>query len=147
MRAHVISDDGVVLNTILVSSLGEGMISADIGGSIGQIWDGTTFSDPPIPLQEQKDRIAAERFSMETSGAAYNGMTILTDRESCQILDSTIEKIRRGLIPSVQWKCPEGYLELTPSNIDVIEIAILTHVQTAFLWEKAQLEALTAQPE
>jgi hypothetical protein len=93
-------------------------------------------------LQEQKDAIAAQRYAMETAGIEYQGMTILTDRESVQILDSTCEKIRRGLVASIDWKCKDGYLTLTEENIDALEIAILTHVQTAFAWEKAQLESI-----
>lgn len=93
-------------------------------------------------LANQKVTIAAQRYEMETSGIEYQGMTILTDRESVQILDSTSEKIRRGLVSSIQWKCPEGYLTLTPANIDAIEMAVLNHVQAAFAWEQAQLEAL-----
>lgn len=93
-------------------------------------------------LAAAKEDIAAQRYAMETGGVAYGGMTILTDRESVQILDSTAEKIRRGLMPAIYWKCPEGYLTLTAANIEEIEIAVLTHVQTAFAWEKAQLEAL-----
>jgi hypothetical protein len=93
-------------------------------------------------LAKTKADIAAQRYEMETGGVVYEGMTILTDRESAQILDSTVEKIRRGLMPTIYWKCPEGYLALTAANVDVIEIAVLTHIQTAFAWEKAQLEAL-----
>ncbi len=93
-------------------------------------------------LEASKRAISAQRYATETSGVSYQGMTILTDRESVQILDSTCDKIRRGLVPSVDWKCVGGYLTLTPSNIDALEIAILTHVQTAFAWEKAQLESI-----
>lgn len=86
--------------------------------------------------------IASQRFDMETSGVEWNGYIIRTDRESAQILDSLIEKIRRGLIPAVMWKCVVGWIELNPSNVDEIETMVLTHVQAAFNWEKAQQEQL-----
>jgi hypothetical protein len=98
-------------------------------------------------LQYQKDAIAKQRYEMETSGLSYEGLTVPTDRESVQILDSTCEKIRRGLVSSIDWKCKDGYLTLTAENIDALEIAILTHVQTAFGWEKLQLEALESPVE
>ncbi len=116
---------------------------SEIGVPIPPGW--TTEPRPDTPgeaIAKQKDAIAAQRYAMETAGIEYQGMTILTDRESVQILDSTCEKIRRGLVPSVDWKCVDGYLTLTSSNIDALEIAILTHVQTAFAWEKAQLESI-----
>jgi len=93
-------------------------------------------------INAQKAAIAAQRYAMETGGITYQGMLFPTDRESVQILDSTCEKIRRGLIAEVPWKCTNGYIILHAGNITDIEIAILTHVQTAFAWEKAQVEAL-----
>lgn len=95
-------------------------------------------------LEKAKAAIAAQRYAVEVGGVVdpVSGMTIPTDRESQQILDSTLEKIRRGLIPAVQWKCADGWLTLDASNIDAIELLVLTHVQTAFAWEKAQVDAL-----
>lgn len=50
MRAHIITD-GKVSNTIVVDSLDviPGLISAENGGSIGDLWDGVTFTKPPTP--------------------------------------------------------------------------------------------------
>jgi hypothetical protein len=47
MRAHVIQN-GVVANTIEVDSLDvmPGLIDASLGGFIGDLWDGQTFSKP-----------------------------------------------------------------------------------------------------
>jgi hypothetical protein len=92
--------------------------------------------------EKKKVEISAQRYTMETSGIQYNGVTISTDRESAQILDSVIEKIRRGVVPSIEWKCPEGYITLTAANIDAIELAVLTHIQSAFSWEKAEVAKL-----
>jgi hypothetical protein len=91
-------------------------------------------------IVKQKDAIAAQRYAIETGGVVepVSGKTILTDRESQQILDSTIEKIRRGLVPSIRWKCKDGWLTLNVNNINDIEILCLTHVQTAFAWEEAE---------
>jgi hypothetical protein len=96
---------------------------------------------------EKRKTFAAQRFEMETSGVAYGDHIILTDRESCQILDSTIEKIRRGLIPSVDWKCRTGWITIDSSNMDAVELTVLAHVQTAFAWEKSMSDSLDAQPE
>lgn len=48
MRAHII-EGGVVTNTVLVHELGPGMLDASLGGSIGDSWDGNTFTPPPPP--------------------------------------------------------------------------------------------------
>lgn len=48
MRAHII-EGGVVVNTVLVHELGPGMLDASLGGSIGDTWDGETFTPPPPP--------------------------------------------------------------------------------------------------
>ena len=59
MKAHIITD-GKVSNTIVVDSLDvfPNLIDADIGGTIGDLWDGTVFSKPPkdIPAEEAKIR-------------------------------------------------------------------------------------------
>ena len=115
-------------------------------------WDGSALVERPEWAQEEaarlaaeeaktrKSAIAAQRFSMETSGVVepVSGFTILTDRESQQILDSTIEKIRRGLVPSIRWKCKDGWLTLDENNITAIEILVLAHVQGAFAWEESE---------
>ena len=93
--------------------------------------------------EEAINKIASDRYAMEIGGVTIGGMVFLTDRESVQILDSTAEKIRRGFIQSVVWKCANGWTVLNKSNIDAIEIAVLTHVQTAFMWEKSELDKLS----
>jgi len=50
MRAHIIKN-GVVVNTILAESLSDfphlTLLDASLGGKIGDLWDGETFSSPP----------------------------------------------------------------------------------------------------
>lgn len=66
MRAHII-ENGVVVNTIIVDSLNHpselfgNLISAEEGGVIGDLWEGTTFTKPvnisaptsPAPTKEE----------------------------------------------------------------------------------------------
>jgi hypothetical protein len=87
--------------------------------------------------------ISAQRYSIETGGVMFGEYQLLTDRESQQILDSAIEKVRRGLVESIVWKCGNGkWLTIDDTNADVIEGLVLQHVQSAFAWEKAELEKL-----
>jgi len=48
MRAHVVNETGLILNTVMAEELGEGMIDASIGGGPGWIViDGAAI--PPSP--------------------------------------------------------------------------------------------------
>ena len=82
---------------------------------------------------EKKAENAAKRYAKETSGVYYNEYFLLTEREDVNIMNATMEKIRRGLVESIEWKCGNGlYLTLTDSNIGEIELLVLTHIQTSF---------------
>jgi len=50
MKAHLIKDNTVV-NTIEVTSVDflPGLISAENGGRIGDLWDGVVFTPPSLP--------------------------------------------------------------------------------------------------
>ena len=148
MKAHVIKD-GKIVNTIIVDSLDlfPNLIDASIGGSVGDLWDGEKIIVIEKPLEqlkaEKKAENASKRYAKETSGIIYDGHLILTERESINIMNATMEKIRRGLVSSISWKCGDGsYIDLTNDNILNIEISILTHIQTSFAAEKAYNEAI-----
>ena len=48
-----------------------------------------------------------------------------------------MEKIRRGLVEAIEWKCGDGsYLVLDSSNISEIELIVLNHIQGSFAKEK-----------
>lgn len=92
---------------------------------------------------DKKAENASKRYIKETSGVYYNEYFLLTEREDVNIMNATMEKIRRGLVPSISWKCGDGsYIDLTIDNILNIELAILTHIQTSFATEKAYNEAI-----
>ena len=97
-------------------------------------------------LKEQKKaENAAKRYIKETNGLYYNEYFLLTKREDVNIMNATMEKIRRGLVDSIEWKCGNGiYLSLNNSNISEIELLILTHIQTSFGVEKVYNEAIEA---
>lgn len=113
-----------------------------VDGTLGE-YSGWTAEEAEKEKARQLDDIAAQRYAIETGGAMFGEYQILTDRESQQILDSAIEKIRRGLAPSISWKCGNGkWLTLDTDNIAAVELTVLSHVQGAFAWEKAELERL-----
>lgn len=116
----------------------------DVGVPVPEGWtvEPRQLTDEELGSQ-QRAAIAEQRYATETGGVMFGEYQILTDRESQQILDSAIEKIRRGLVPSISWKCGNGkWLTLDADNIVAVEVAVLSHVQGSFAWEKAELERL-----
>jgi len=61
MRAHVITD-GKVSNTIEVDSLDfmPGLLNAELGGTIGDLWNGTVFSKVPRDIPAEKAAFIAQ---------------------------------------------------------------------------------------
>ena len=95
--------------------------------------------------EAKKIESAAARYAAETSGVIVNGRLFLTTREDVRILESAMDKIRRGLVEGVVWKCGDGkFIKLSANNIDNIEAAILTHIQGCFDKEALIAEAIEA---
>lgn len=83
--------------------------------------------------ESRKAESAQKRYEKETSGVTVNGRLFLSTREDVRILESAMDKIRRGLVSEVIWKCGDNkFIKLKSNNIDNIESAILTHIQAAF---------------
>lgn len=104
-------------------------------------YDGSECKPIEITLDElkaaKKTENASKRYAKETSGVYYNEYFLLTEREDVNIMNATMEKIRRGLVETINWKCGNGlYLTVTALNISEIELLILTHIQTSFATEK-----------
>jgi hypothetical protein len=100
--------------------------------------------------KEKADAIAnvpVLRFEAETRNLEYDGMFFYYKREDRTLLESAMEKIRRGVVGALRWKCANGYYELNADNIVGLEIAGLTQVQAAFIWEEAQVLMLTKVEE
>lgn len=105
-------------------------------------YDGINLIPPIEPTLDElkadkKAENASKRYAKEISGVYYNEYFLLTEREDVNIMNATMEKIRRSLVENIDWKCGNGlYLTLTGSNINEIELLILTHIQTSFGTEK-----------
>jgi hypothetical protein len=91
MRAHLI-ENGVVVNTIEVESLDfmEGLISADNGGTIGDLYEDGKFKKPPIdPELLAAEVVAATQQRLDAFAQSRNYDGILS---ACTYATSTVEK-------------------------------------------------------
>lgn len=98
--------------------------------------------DSEQTMVEKLAEISAQRVAMEEADLDYNGMLIKMDQRSWTKLDSTMNKIRRGVATEIEWHCRNGYLILNSDNIDEIELLGVQQIQDAFAWAKAQKQAL-----
>lgn len=73
MRAHVI-ENGKIANTIEVDSLDflPGLIDADQGGAIGDLWDGEQFITPAASAPTVKEYTDAVQAHLDASAKAKN---------------------------------------------------------------------------
>jgi hypothetical protein len=81
MRAHVIKN-GIVTNTIEVESLDfmTGLVDASLGGKIGDMWDGKSFSEPPLSIEELEELLGTKKDSIrEQAETAYETPVTLSD--------------------------------------------------------------------
>lgn len=82
MRAHVIAD-GKVVNTIEVDSLDfiPGLIDAEPGGAIGDLWDGEKFTRPapPPPVVPQSIEPLQGLLALDAAGLADDYEAWATD--------------------------------------------------------------------
>jgi hypothetical protein len=107
-----------------------------------------TKQDKPLHIVRQglKDQVAGQRYSREVSGTTATIDTVSINlstargdaRTQWNNLLTTIGT------STVNWKFPEGFLELDLADVELMVSAIAAHVQAAFDWEKAQGDAIDA---
>lgn len=82
MKAHII-ESNLVVNTIEVLSLDfmDNLVDAELGGTIGDNWDGTTFSSPTVSLDDLAADARQERNNLlaATDWTANSDVTMTTE--------------------------------------------------------------------
>jgi len=94
-------------------------------------------------------QIASDRYAVQIAGVEYteDGATyrLKTGINDILLLDSYLEKLRRGIMTSVRWKCHDDvWVTIDLNNMNTIEALVLTHVQTAYAAEEAAQEAIAS---
>jgi riboflavin biosynthesis pyrimidine reductase len=97
-----------------------------------------------LPLETLKRRkaeeIAAARWRAEIGGAAVNGMTVDTSRESQAMLTGAALAATQDPNYTCQWKTAGGFATLDADTILAVAQAVRAHVQACFDRE-AELDA------
>lgn len=117
----------------------------------GPFWEFTdtvaisSYIAQPLPIDAVKSQLkkdcATERYKREIAGTKVTiqntEVTIDTNRGSRDIF---VQKyLLMGDTDIVQWKFPEGWLELTKSELGLIVSAGAAHVQDQFNWESTKI--------
>ena len=89
MKAHII-ESNLVVNTIEVLSLDfmDNLVDAELGGKIGDNWDGTTFSSPTVSLDDVAADARQERNNLlaATDWTANSDVTMTTEMTAYRTL-------------------------------------------------------------
>lgn len=93
MRAHMIKD-GLIVNTIEVETLDfmPGLINAELGGAIGDLWDGEKFTSPIQPVVTQ----------FELDQARYQKRAAVRDELIAFMAADNMSRVRSGA-----WTVPQ----------------------------------------
>lgn len=70
IRAHIVAEDGEILNTVMVERLDPGMCDASIGGGRGdRIVDGAVVrkAPPPISIEDHNEPILAKLAALDAA--------------------------------------------------------------------------------
>lgn len=90
---------------------------------------------------DAKQKLAARRFEVETSGIELSGTPIATDRQSQAMLLAAL--VQLGADEAVQWKGPDGvFRETTRDQLAAVARAVKGHVQSCFAREAALAELI-----
>lgn len=101
--------------------------------------------DPPIYIPTTDDHraaIAARRWQAETAGIGVGGMHIDTDDRSKTLITGSAIKAMRDPEYSLNWKTPDGFIQIPASQVLAMADSVSDHVQTCFDRESALLDAL-----
>tara|TARA_Y100000588_G_scaffold387078_1_gene484056 strand:- start:19158 stop:19814 length:657 start_codon:yes stop_codon:yes gene_type:complete len=83
------------------------------------------------------DDLAAHRYQVETGGITLpDGSRIHTDRGSQAQLASAYQSLTQPFVASIDWKGPDGWVNVTEVELRPIAEAVAKHVQGCFTAER-----------
>ena len=87
---------------------------------------------------------AAKRYVVETGGILFNGMSVMTDRQSQSLITGAYNYVDANPDVTVQFKTASGFVELTSTQVRSVANAVASHVQASFAAEGAVNQAIIA---
>lgn len=90
------------------------------------------------------DTIAARRYQAEVAGITISGMRVETDDRAKLLINGAAVEAMLDAEYVMQWKTPEGFVELTGAQVIAIARAVRAHVQACFDLEAELLAELEA---
>lgn len=93
---------------------------------------------------EIAETIAARRYEAETAGIDVAGMHVDTDDRSKLLINGAAVEAMLDPDYQMQWKTPDGFVELTGAQVIGVARAVRAHVQACFDREAELLAALGA---
>jgi hypothetical protein len=85
---------------------------------------------------------AAKRYAVETGGIVFNGMSVMTDRQSQSLITGAYNYVDANPDVTVQFKTMSGFVELTSAQVRSVANAVASHVQVSFAAEGAIDQAI-----
>ncbi|CAN7432538.1 DUF4376 domain-containing protein [Rhizobium rhizogenes] len=87
---------------------------------------------------------AAKRYAVETGGIVFNGMSVMTDRQSQSLITGAYNYVDANPDVTVQFKTTSGFVGLTVAQVKAVANAVAEHVQASFATEGAIAQQIIA---
>jgi hypothetical protein len=78
---------------------------------------------------------ATKRYAVETAGIVFNGMLVMTDRQSQSLITGAYNYVDANPDVTVHFKTTSGFVELTAAQVKAVANAVAAHVQACFAAE------------
>lgn len=101
--------------------------------------------DPPVYVPTTDDHravVAARRWQAEVAGINVSGMHIDTDDRSKTLITGSAIKAMRDPEYTLNWKTPDGFIQIPATQVLAMADAVSDHVQACFDREAELLGAL-----
>lgn len=134
MRAHII-ENGHVVNTVIVDSLGDGMVDAAAGGNIGDKYENGVFTKQPKTREELKAerQAAVDAIKVTTqAGHTFDGDETSQERMSRAIIALNAASAL-GLGSTVNWVLADNTV-IQASAAELTEALVLAGQAQAAIW-------------
>ena len=93
-----------------------------------------------------KKRLSSLKTDKEKAGCMFMDCLIQTDPESQAKITGTLMMMNTGLIPSVDFKTKNGFINLDATQFQTMAVVVATHVQICFKAESIVIGQLDSKP-